>query len=40
MHADTHWDPPATSIVLATLLIAVLHMVGVFPSAGFIPVPT
>lgn len=39
MHADTHWDPPATSIVLTTLLIAVLHMVGVFPSAGYVPIP-
>ena len=39
MHGDTHWDPPATSIVLTTLLIAILHMVGVFESAGFVPIP-
>ena len=39
MHGDTHWDPPATSIVVSTLLIAILHMAGVFPSAGFVPVP-
>ena len=39
MHGDTHWDPPATSIVLTTLLIAVLAMVGLFPSAGFVPLP-
>ncbi len=39
MHGDTHWDPPATSIVLTTLLIAVLHLVGLFPSAGFVPLP-
>ncbi len=39
MHGDTHWDPPATSIVLTTLLIAVLHLVGLFPTAGFVPLP-
>lgn len=39
MHGDTHWDPPATSIVLTTLLIAVLYYIGVFPAAGFVPLP-
>lgn len=38
-HGDTHWDPPATSIVLTTFLIAVLHMIGVFASPGYVPVP-
>jgi len=39
MHADTHWDPPATSIVVTTFLIAVLAIVGVFPTSGWVPVP-
>lgn len=38
-HGDTHFDPPATSIVLSTLVIALLAVAGVFPSAGWIPVP-
>lgn len=38
-HGDTHFDPPATSIALCTVLIAVLAMIGVFPSGGLIPVP-
>lgn len=38
-HGDTHWDPPATSIVVTSFLIAVLHLIGVFPSAGYVPVP-
>ena len=38
-HGDTHWDPPATSIVLTTFIIAVLAMIGVFPSSGWVPVP-
>ncbi len=39
MHGDTHWDPPATSIVVTTLLIAILPLAGVFPTAGFVPLP-
>lgn len=38
-HGDTHWDPPATSIVATTFLIALLAIVGVFPTAGWVPVP-
>ncbi|WP_328587660.1 hypothetical protein [Halosimplex salinum] len=36
-HADTHFDPPSASIVLTTLLVAVLDIAGVFQQAG---VPT
>jgi hypothetical protein len=35
-HADTHLDPPAASIVLTTLLLAVLDIAGVF-SQAFVP---
>lgn len=38
-HGDTHWDPPATSIVITTFLIAVLAMIGVFPTAAWVPTP-
>ena len=38
-HGDTHWDPPATSIVTTTFVIALLAIVGVLPSAGWIPLP-
>lgn len=38
-HGDTHWDPPATSIVFTTFVIAVLAMIGVFPGAGWVPLP-
>jgi hypothetical protein len=38
-HSDTHLDPPAAGIVIATFTIAVLHLVGVFPSASWIPLP-
>lgn len=38
-HADTHLDPPAAAIVVGTLLIAILAMAGVFPSASWIPLP-
>ena len=38
-HGDTHWDPPATSIVATTFLIALLAIAGVFPTAGWVPVP-
>jgi hypothetical protein len=35
-HADTHLDPPAVSILLTTLLLAVLDIAGVF-SQAFVP---
>lgn len=38
-HGDTHWDPPATSIVATTFLIALLALLGVFPTAGWVPLP-
>lgn len=38
-HADTHLDPPAAAIVLGTLLIAILAIAGLFPSAAWIPLP-
>lgn len=38
-HADTHLDPPAAAIVLGTFVIAILAMLGVFPSAAWVPLP-
>jgi hypothetical protein len=38
-HAETHLDPPAVSIVLTTLLLGGLVLLGVFPSAAWIPLP-
>jgi hypothetical protein len=38
-HGDTHFDPPATSIVFTTFVIAVLAIVGVFPGSGWVPLP-
>ena len=38
-HSDTHWDPPAASIVVSTFTIAVLALLGVFPDSGWIPLP-
>lgn len=38
-HAETHFDPPAASIVVTTALIAALAMVGVFETAVWIPHP-
>lgn len=38
-HGDTHFDPPATSIAFTTFVIAVLSMLGVFPTAGWVPTP-
>jgi hypothetical protein len=38
-HGDTHFDPPATSIVLTSLLIAILALLGVFPGAAYVPLP-
>jgi hypothetical protein len=38
-HGDTHWDPPAAAIVFGSFLIAVLYLVGVFPTTVYVPVP-
>ncbi|WP_254524726.1 hypothetical protein [Natrinema caseinilyticum] len=38
-HADTHFDPPAASIVGTSLVIGVLALVGVLPGAAWIPLP-
>jgi hypothetical protein len=38
-HSDTHFDPPAAAIVVNTFAIAVLSVVGVFPSSSWVPVP-
>ena len=38
-HAETHLDPPAASIVVTSLLLGVLSIVGVFPSAVWVPTP-
>ncbi|MFC6835349.1 hypothetical protein [Halomarina ordinaria] len=38
-HGDTHWDPPAAAIVFGTLIIGVLALLGVFPSAVWVPQP-
>jgi MFS family permease len=38
-HGDTHWDPPAAAIVFGTFLVAVLAIVGVFPSSSWVPLP-
>jgi hypothetical protein len=35
-HGDTHWDPPAAAIVFGTFVIAVLNIVGVFPSSSWV----
>ena len=36
-HGDTHVDPPAAAIVFGTLLIVVLHLVGVLPTTVWVP---
>ncbi len=38
-HSDTHFDPPAAAIVVCTFVIALLAMMGVFPSSAWIPHP-
>ncbi|SEO82565.1 hypothetical protein SAMN04487948_105348 [Halogranum amylolyticum] len=38
-HADTHLDPPAFAIVIATFIIALLTFAGVFSTAVWIPMP-
>lgn len=37
-HSQTHLDPPAVSIVVTSLFVALLAMVGVLPSAVWVPV--
>ncbi|PSP34387.1 hypothetical protein BRC64_01000 [Halobacteriales archaeon QH_10_67_22] len=36
-HSDTHFDPPAGSIILTTLTLGVLALLGVLPGIGNIP---
>jgi hypothetical protein len=38
-HGDTHFDPPAASIVLTHFGIALLAMAGVLPNSGWVPLP-
>jgi len=38
-HAETHLDPPAAGIVVATALLAAAAALGVLPSAAWIPLP-
>lgn len=38
-HAETHFDPPAASIVCTSLLVAALAAVGVLETAVWIPMP-
>jgi len=38
-HGDTHFDPPAASIVMTTFIIGVLGIVNVLPSSGWVPTP-
>lgn len=38
-HSDTHFDPPAAAIVINTFVIAMLAIVGVFPSSAWVPLP-
>ncbi|MFC6973566.1 hypothetical protein ACFQL1_01040 [Halomicroarcula sp. GCM10025709] len=36
-HSDTHFDPPAAAIVIATLTIAILAILGVFGGSSWVP---
>lgn len=38
-HGDTHFDPPAASIVLTHFVIAMLAMAGILPHSGWVPLP-
>jgi hypothetical protein len=38
-HADTHLDPPAASIVVTSLTVAVLAATGVLPDSTWVPLP-
>jgi len=39
MHGDTHWDPPASAIVITTLIVVILAAIGVFPDTSWVPTP-
>jgi hypothetical protein len=36
-HSDTHFDPPAAAIVVATLTVFILAVVGVFGGTSWVP---
>jgi hypothetical protein len=36
-HSDTHFDPPAAAIVVATLTVVLLAIAGVFDSSSWVP---
>jgi hypothetical protein len=36
-HSDTHFDPPAASIIVTTLTLGVLALAGILPGIGTIP---
>jgi hypothetical protein len=36
-HSDTHFDPPAAAIVVATLTIVILAIAGVFDGSSWVP---
>ncbi len=38
-HAETHFDPPAASIIGSTLLIAIAAWIGLLPGTAWIPTP-
>ena len=38
-HAETHLDPPAASIVVTSGVVAALALVGVLPTAAWVPLP-
>ncbi|QIO24387.1 hypothetical protein [Haloarcula sp. JP-L23] len=38
-HAETHFDPPAASIVLTSLVVALLALLGVVESPVWVPLP-
>ncbi|WP_135302807.1 hypothetical protein [Haloarcula amylovorans] len=38
-HSDTHFDPPAASIITTTLILGLLAIAGVFTTAAAVPLP-
>lgn len=38
-HGDTHFDPPAASIVLTSIVIAGLWFLGIFEGVSYVPTP-
>ncbi|MBX0294102.1 hypothetical protein [Haloarcula nitratireducens] len=38
-HSDTHFDPPAASIVTTTFILGLLAIAGVFTTAAAVPLP-